>query len=53
MVWTGLIWLRTGTSGELFLSMIIYLWVSQNAGKLPSGYTRGGLLSGAQLCRVS
>jgi hypothetical protein len=41
VVWTGLVWLRTGRT------------VEQNARKVPSGCTTGGLSSGAQLHRVS
>jgi hypothetical protein len=36
-----------------FMNAVMNLWVQKNAGKLSSGYTAVGLLSGAQLHRVS
>jgi hypothetical protein len=35
------------------VNLVLNLWVPRNAGKLLSGLTSGGLLSSAQLHRVS
>jgi hypothetical protein len=49
MMWTGLVWLRIGTGGELLWYSVLSLRVPWNAGKLSSGCTTGGLSSSAQL----
>jgi hypothetical protein len=50
VLWTGLVWLRIGTGGELLCdepSGSMKCW------ELPSGCTTCGLSSGTQLHRVS
>jgi hypothetical protein len=53
VMWTGLVWLRIGTGGELFVNSVMNLRVPRNAGKLSSGLTSSGLSSSAQLHIVS
>jgi hypothetical protein len=51
-MWTGLVWLRIGTGGEL-VNSVLNLQVPYNAGKLSSSLTTGDLSSSAQLHKVS
>jgi hypothetical protein len=53
MVWTGLVWLRIGTSKRALVNAVMNLRVPYNARKLSSGFTTGGFSSSAQLHRTS
>jgi hypothetical protein len=50
MMWTGLVWLRMWRA---LVNLVLNLGVPQNAGKLSSGLTAGGLTSSAQLNGVN
>jgi hypothetical protein len=49
MVRTGSIWLRIGTSGGLFVNIVMNLRVPQNVGKFLSSLVTGGFSIRAQL----
>jgi hypothetical protein len=53
MVWTGLVWLRIGTNGELSCECGNEPSVSIKCWETNEGFTTGGLSSTAQLHIVS
>jgi hypothetical protein len=56
VVWGDVDWIGLAQDRDrrrALVNSVLNLLVAQNAGKLPSGLTTGGLLSSAQLYRVS
>jgi hypothetical protein len=53
VMWTGLVWLRIGTGGELLWIRYWTFGFHEMLGKLSSGLSSSGLSSSAQLHRVS
>jgi hypothetical protein len=53
VVWTELIWLRTGTSGRVLVNTVINLGIPQNVGKFLSSCTTGGFSRRARINEVS
>jgi hypothetical protein len=56
IIWDGVDWIGLAQDRNKWRALanaVMNLWVTQNAGKLLSGYTTGGLSSSAQLHRIS